>query len=69
MNQEEQKTGPFIGVIIIIILLALGGFYLWREAQKIPFRPRRQPKKRKLPVLNKKPPRFQPIVLMLIWPI
>lgn len=34
MNQEEQKTGPFIGVIIIIILLALGGFYLWREAQK-----------------------------------
>ena len=28
MNQEEQKTGPFIRVVGVIILLALGGFYL-----------------------------------------
>ncbi|MEK7558492.1 MAG: hypothetical protein AAB507_01545 [Patescibacteria group bacterium] len=33
MNQEEQKTGPLIGVIIIIIIILVGGFYLWKKEE------------------------------------
>lgn len=28
-NEPERKYGPLIGIIIIITLLVVGGFYLW----------------------------------------
>ena len=30
MNQEGQGRGALIGTIIVIVLLALGGYWLWR---------------------------------------
>ena len=33
MNQEEQKTGPLIGIIIIVIIILAGGFYLWKKEE------------------------------------
>ncbi|MDP3958419.1 MAG: hypothetical protein Q8Q36_03085 [bacterium] len=31
MEQEGQGKGALIGIIIVIVLLALGGYWLWRE--------------------------------------
>ena len=36
MDQAEQKTGPLIGTIIIIALLLLGGYYLWKSTSGTP---------------------------------
>ena len=35
MNQDEQKSGPFIGVIIVIIILAIGGYYFWSKTKTV----------------------------------
>lgn len=28
-KEPEKKSGPIIGIIIIVLLLALGGLYFW----------------------------------------
>lgn len=32
MNQEGQGKGALIGTIIVIIILAIGGYYLWKQS-------------------------------------
>lgn len=32
MQQEGQGKGALIGTIIVIALLALGGFYFWKQS-------------------------------------
>ncbi|MBX4215431.1 hypothetical protein KW797_00550 [Candidatus Parcubacteria bacterium] len=32
MGDREQRQGPLIGIIIIIVLLALGGWYFYKQS-------------------------------------
>lgn len=33
MQQEGQGKGALIGTIIVIALIALGGFYFWKQSE------------------------------------
>ena len=35
MEPEKKSNGAFIGLIVIIIILILGGIYIWESNQKM----------------------------------
>jgi CHASE3 domain sensor protein len=34
MEIEKKSNGAFVGLIIVIIILVIGGIYMWQENQK-----------------------------------
>ncbi len=36
MEPEQKSNGAFIGLIIIIIILSVGGIYIWQSNKKAP---------------------------------
>ena len=34
MEPEKKSNGAFVGLVIIIIILVIGGIYIWQSSQK-----------------------------------
>ena len=35
MEQEQKTNGAFVGLAIIVIILIIGGFYIWKQKENI----------------------------------
>ncbi len=34
MEPEKKSNGAFVGLVVIIIILVVGGIYIWQSSQK-----------------------------------